>query len=504
MTVAAATAWAQPAPPGPRPAAPASEFERAKRAADAAEAALARALESAAAIERIRGELEAEQRARSIEVRPPLAPEPATPQAAPRAAPAPAAVPPRPSGVVHRVGPNHALKRPSEAARIAQPGDTVEIDAGTYEGDVAVWTQRGVTIRGVGGRVVLKAAGVAAEDRAIWIVRGAGVAVESIDFSGASVPDNNGAGLRGEAAGLTIRRCRFYDNQIGVAVGDGDGEVLIEESEFFNNTVDHRETGAVGHNVSIGRVASFTLRNSYIHRGRTGDNVRSRARANFILANRIMDERDGAAGTAIDVAEGHLAYIVGNVLHKGARGESQVVVSFASEAHSGEDRLYVVNNTIVTETPSGAFVRNGSALPALVANNVLVGSAVALDGPGRLVGNLLVGTADTRGGLGRLFDTFRRYVGEGGAPAARPAEGAFAGNWIAPDAGFADAAAYDYRLARNSPAIDHGFDLKGDDGLLVPALEYAHPAKAAPRKKVGAIDIGAFEFDAAGGEAGAK
>ncbi|HEX9837505.1 MAG TPA: right-handed parallel beta-helix repeat-containing protein, partial [Alphaproteobacteria bacterium] len=397
-----------------------SELERAKRAADAAEAAraaaeaaLVRALESAAAIERIRGELEAEQRARSIEVRPPLAPEPATPRAAPApaaVAPAPSAVPPRPSGVVHHVGPDRALKRPSEAARIAQPGDTVEIDAGTYEGDVAVWTQRGVTIRGVGGRVVLKAAGVAAEDRAIWIVRGAGVTVESIDFSGVSVPDSNGAGLSGEAGGLTIRRCRFYDNQIGVAVGDFDGDVLIEESEFFNNTVDHRETGAVGHNVSIGRVASFTLRNSFVHRARTSDNVRSRARANFILANRIVDERDGAAGTAIDVAEGHLAYIVGNVLHKGARGESQVVVSFASEAHSGEDRLYVVNNTIVTETPAGAFVRNGSALPALVANNVLVGSAVALDGPGRLVGNLLVGTADTRGGLGRLFDTFRRYV----------------------------------------------------------------------------------------------
>ena len=55
------------------------------------------------------------------------------------------------------VGPDRRVTTLAEAARVAKSGDTVEVDAGTYAGDVAVWTQDRLTLRATGGRVRLLA-----------------------------------------------------------------------------------------------------------------------------------------------------------------------------------------------------------------------------------------------------------------------------------------------------------------------------------------------------------
>ena len=101
---------------------------------------------------------------------------------------------------VLRVGPQRELKRPSEAARIARDGDLVEIDAGAYEGDAAVWRQHGLTIRGVGGRAQLRANGAHAEGKAIWVIKGDDTTIEGVEFSGAKVPDAATAPASGRRA----------------------------------------------------------------------------------------------------------------------------------------------------------------------------------------------------------------------------------------------------------------------------------------------------------------
>src|SRR5690348_14023082 len=78
------------------------------------------------------------------------------------------------------VGPTKNLSRPSMAATVARDGDTIEIMAGTYEEDAAVWTQNNLTLRGVGGLARLAAKGANAEGKGIWVIKGNNTLVENI------------------------------------------------------------------------------------------------------------------------------------------------------------------------------------------------------------------------------------------------------------------------------------------------------------------------------------
>jgi len=151
-----------------------------------------------------------------------------------------------------RVGPQLAIRTIAAAAALARDGDIIEIEAGDYMGDVAIWTQNKLTLRGVGGRPRLIAAGASAEQKAIWVVRGGDITVENIEFTGARVPDKNGAGIRFERGRLIVRNCHFHDNENGILTGGGDGELDIEDSEFGHNG---RSEGH-NHNIYIGRSRS--------------------------------------------------------------------------------------------------------------------------------------------------------------------------------------------------------------------------------------------------------
>src|SRR6185503_10180279 len=141
------------------------------------------------------------------------APNPApSPTPAPSPAPAPAPLPPpgatacdTASGRVLEVGPGRTYATPSAAAAAAQAGDVVRIAAGDYHGDVATWRAANLRICGMGGRARLFADGKNAQGKAIWVIAAADVVVDSIEFHGVTVPDQNGAGIRAEGGNLTVR-----------------------------------------------------------------------------------------------------------------------------------------------------------------------------------------------------------------------------------------------------------------------------------------------------------
>jgi hypothetical protein len=347
------------------------------------------------------------------------------------------------------VGPGKPFETPSQAAAVARDGDFVEINSATYSGDVAVWRASNLTLRGAGGRPHLKANGAHAQGKAIWVIQGDNTVVENIEFSGAKVPDGNGAAIRQEGLRLTLRNCYIHDNEMGILAGNPGSDVVIESSEFSASS------GPYNHNIYVGNIRSFTLRFSYVHHAIAGHNVKTRARTNFILYNRIMDESAGRSSYAIDIPNGGRSYLIGNLVQKGPRAENSSVIAYAAEGASNEwQELYVVNNTIVSNFGRGRFLSIAGSPRALVINNIFVGRGVTVPG---------ISTAGP--------------------------------NLISRDPLFQDEATFDYRLKRDSPAIDAGRNPGTASGFdLAPQSQYVHPLGYQTRNVIGAIDLGAYEY----------
>jgi hypothetical protein len=352
------------------------------------------------------------------------------------------------------VGPGKTYAKPCDAIAAAEDGDVIEIDAGTYSGDVCAVTRNGLTLRGVGGRAHLDAAGAAFGGKGIWVIQGTSTTVENVEFSGAQVADKNGAGIRQEGDGLVVRNCYFHDNEDGLLTG-GNGEILVESSEFANNGAGD----GYSHNMYIGHEKKFTLRGSWSHLAKIGHLVKSRADENFILGNRIMDEVDGTSSYAIDLPNGGTSYVIGNLIQQGPHADNGVILAYAEEgATNSTTDLFVVNNTFVNDLGSGTFLSIETATPAVVLNNIFLGG----------------GTLSTQ-------------------TAALPGIGV-AGNDTSFDPLLADREAFDYQLAPQSPCIDKGVDPGLGAGVsLVPQIQYVHPAHYEARVTVGVIDIGAYE-----------
>src|SRR5262249_12824967 len=117
-----------------------------------------------------------------------------------------------------RVGPLHTYTTISQAAKAARDGDSIEIEAGLYEGlqATAIWSANNLVIRGVGGRPHLEAKGFAVEGKGLWVIKGNDITIENIEFSGAKTSDGQGSALRTEGKNPTLRYCFFHDNQKGV------------------------------------------------------------------------------------------------------------------------------------------------------------------------------------------------------------------------------------------------------------------------------------------------
>jgi hypothetical protein len=357
----------------------------------------------------------------------------------------------QPANVV-RVGPGRALQTVAEAADVAQDGDVVEIDAGLYPGDVAVWYQDNLTLRGVGGYAHLRADGQYVQGKGIWVIAGNDVVVENIEFSEVTVPDQNGAGIRADGFNLTVCNGYFHDSEEGIL--GGAGNVLVEYSEFDNNGYGD----GFSHNMYILDADVFTIRYTYTHHARIGHNIKTRARENYVLYNRIMDEADGTASYAVDIPNGGLSFLIGNLIQQGPNTDNFALVNYGTEGLSGgrTHEFYVINNTMVDDRGGGVFIQAAGGTSLIqVQNNILVGN-----------GSIVSGSSGT-----------------------------YTTNLQTNSPGLVDIANYDYRITATSPARDAGTPAGSVGGFdLTPRFHYVHRQTREERPDDGSIDIGAYEY----------
>lgn len=290
------------------------------------------------------------------------------------------------------VGPGERVATVTEAARLARDGDVVEIKPGAYHGQPAVWTQRDLTIRGLGKRPVMVADGTSAEGKAIWVVRGGRVRIENIEFRGARVASGNGAGIRLEGGQLALSRCVFIDNEMGILTANsGDIALEVVDSVFADAP---RHEGSLHHLLYVGEIGRFVLRGSRFANGFRGHLVKSRARENHILYNVLADGPGGRASYELEFPNGGVAYLIGNVIVQSADSDNARMVAFGAEGQRyAQNALYMTHNTLVNERPGGTFVhvwleRFTTAVEVWGINNLLVGEGdFNLPAQGRFEGN---------------------------------------------------------------------------------------------------------------------
>ena len=280
------------------------------------------------------------------------------------------------------VGPGRHYAMPSDAARAAMAGDTIDIWPGEYA-DCAVWTASNLTIEGVGpGAVIVDKI---CEGKAIFVARGDNITIRNLSFARAHVSDENGAGIRAEGRNLTVEHSRFIDNQNGILAGPSpQSTILIRDSQFLRNGFCGN---ACSHGVYIGHIATLRIERSKFFETRDGHHVKSRALRTELVGNDIRDGKDGTASYLVEIPNGGSLLMENNVLEKGPNNSnhSAVVMIGAEGATQRTEQLRFIGNSIRNDdSHETVFVRNLTATPATLERNTLKGPVIPLaEGPKR-------------------------------------------------------------------------------------------------------------------------
>lgn len=285
-------------------------------------------------------------------------------------------------GKVIEVGLTHALHAPSEAAVVAQPGDTIRIDPGTYQ-DCAVWRAPRLVIEAAGDGVVLT--GKVCQQKGIFVIEGSDATVRGITFQGATNAEHNAAGIRLAGANLTVEHSRFLHNENGILAGGTASSTLrITGSTFIGNGAC---IGPCAHGVYAGQpIGLLEIEHCTFQATRSGHHIKSRALKTRIRFNRIEDGLDGTASYLIDVPNGGETLIEGNTMEKGPHSENRpTAISLGAEGVSNPTHSLVVTGNRFRNDTGGrtVFVRNHVPVQAELQDNRLDGDVEPLAGPAR-------------------------------------------------------------------------------------------------------------------------
>jgi len=291
-------------------------------------------------------------------------------------------------------GPEGSVLTLAQAVVQAQDGDTIELLPGEYGGGLLI-AERKLTLRGVPGlkAPVIQGDGTAGNLKALWTVRGGQVTLQNLEFRGARSADGVGAGVRHEGGLLSLERCSFFDNEHGLVSTNNDKAELRIEASVFGQAP--KVVGGLHHLLDVGRIAKLSISGSRFQQGFEGHLIKTRARENLITYNFIHDGQRGGASYEIDIANGGLATVVGNVIAQGSESQNPVLLGYATEDRAWDKNMLVVaHNTFVSYgwLPGWGLRVFRDHLPAdsavVAVNNLIVGPVIFwLGATGNFQGN---------------------------------------------------------------------------------------------------------------------
>jgi Ca2+-binding RTX toxin-like protein len=283
------------------------------------------------------------------------------------------------------VGAGKMFSRLSDAIAASRDGDVLQVQAGTYTNDFATVNSK-ITIEGVGGMVKLAATIQPPNAKGILITN-TDVTIRNVEFTGAAVPDANGAGIRHQGGALVVENCYFHHNQEHILTNHGASmSVTILRSEFAN----HNPPDGQAHSIYIGGIGKLEIRDSYFHDGTNGNLIKSRAAETIITGSRIYDN-DSPVSYSIDLPNGGKSTITNNVIVQGANSPNRYIISYGTEGTPPPgSSLLVQNNVIENFGGNGYAVLNRSTVNVVFADNKLYQMTRVVDGPSTQTNNQIL------------------------------------------------------------------------------------------------------------------
>lgn len=284
------------------------------------------------------------------------------------------------------VGPGKQFPAPSAAVAAAQDGDKVAIYPGQYF-DCAIVTKNNVTVEGVGDWSKIVMTDKACQGKALLITHAANVTVRNMTLTRARVPDDNGAGIRGEGPGLVVDHVRFINNQNGILSGFDQGAMTIRNSYFEKNGAC---VSSCAHAIYVGHQDLLRVENTTFRDTQHAHHIKSRARRTEVLNCDIQDGPTGTASYAIEVPNGGALIARGNTIVKGPNAENHTAaIMIGSEGvEQPTPEIVVENNTFRNDGAYPTiFVDNLTATQAQLSGNHISGTGpvTPLKGDGRVV-----------------------------------------------------------------------------------------------------------------------
>lgn len=392
------------------------------------------------------------------------------------------------------VGSAQTYTLPSQIKNLVHDGDTIYIDGGIYANDATKWTNNNLKFIGLGtgtNRTTLQYTGDIPNGKGIFVFESPGSGdnayLENIVFDGAQVSDangGNGSGLRYQAKNLTVNNCKFMNCQNGILEGNGSvtgSNVVIINSEFYNDGYQLASGTYSGYEHPIYISAStdtLLVTNCWFHHPRgQANSLKTRAQRSYILYNLIDEEATGYGSWELNIAQGGLNIIMGNIIIQGPAGANHGIVGYDAVINPLED-FYFVNNTVINQF--NGIVEYFDIIPSSGINTFKIYNNIFASIPA-------ANTTLLMGNIPAILDTSHNLV---------------VSNYLS--LGFNNPAADDFSLTSSAlAAIDHGINAGTTNtsySLTPVSMYHSYNTPLLPRSITGGIiDLGAYEYAGSSG-----